>query len=75
MPTSCWISMATCSATCPSQVPSAMRLMNPPAAPSEQWCSCRPGRSVWSFSPKPRISLVGLSAKGPRSIRIQTQGR
>ncbi|MEX1245681.1 MAG: hypothetical protein WEF99_12985 [Thermoanaerobaculia bacterium] len=36
MPTSCWISRAMCSATWPSQVPSATRFRNPPAAPSEQ---------------------------------------
>ncbi len=55
-PTTCWSASATCSVTCPSQVPSLSRSTKPPRRPREHECSRRPGSS--------REQLVGEPGQG-----------
>jgi hypothetical protein len=68
-PVSTWTSIATCSSTWPSQVPSSsrMRRMNPPSSPYEQVCCSRLGSAASRASTKPGIVADGWCSSSPRS--------
>ena len=71
-------SMATCSSTCPSQVPSPsrMRLKKPPVSRYEQPCSARPGSAAASASTNPLPSFpVGQLSRAPRSSSSRMTGK
>ena len=56
---SCCRASATCSVTCPSQVPSLSRSTKPPRRPREHECSRSPGSIGRRWSVKPGSVLVG----------------
>ena len=74
-PTQRCSSRATCSTTCPIQVPSRSRDRNPPGRPSEQPCSANPGNAATRRSLRPGIRAVGEASSSPRSSRRWTTGR